>query len=42
MGLGVALVVTGVVLIHSIGPFLILAGLGALAAAVGMARRGNR
>ncbi|MCY3922513.1 MAG: fibronectin type III domain-containing protein [Chloroflexi bacterium] len=32
IGLGVALLVIGVVLIHSIGPFLILAGLGALAA----------
>ncbi|MDE2893242.1 MAG: hypothetical protein OXN86_12140 [Chloroflexota bacterium] len=42
MGLGIALVVTGVVLIHSIGPLLILAGLGALAGGVGLARRGGR
>jgi len=41
MGLGVALVVTGVVLINSIGPLLILAGLGALAGGVGLARRGH-
>ncbi|MDE2747066.1 MAG: hypothetical protein OXI41_13970 [Chloroflexota bacterium] len=41
MGLGVALLVTGVALVHSIGPFLILAGHGALTAGVGPARRGK-
>ncbi|MDE2968455.1 MAG: hypothetical protein OXS30_13335 [Chloroflexota bacterium] len=42
LGLGIALLVAGVVLLPSVGPILILVGLGALATGVALAgRRGT-
>ncbi|MCY3923339.1 MAG: hypothetical protein OXG27_13245 [Chloroflexi bacterium] len=42
MGLGITLLVIGVVLVHSIGPILILASLVALAVGVAIAPRRDR